>query len=320
MAVGEGVEPGGIDGASGDEGVGGGAADEELGGEIAGAAVVDLDGVDEEVAEFQAVRAEPDPVRRAKRATDLLVVYQQRSTELARLRRVAIEQAARDRGMTMAAVAGEIGLSKGRITQIRQSAPSPERVLFGVGPVTVAVPARQVAERGLPVISAEDSIAAEQLTVQLVGLGFVVQQYRIPAGGRWEPVGDVVAICGPKSSPVTAEALAADPLLEFVAEGTGRFGITDRAGGRRYLSGLDDDEPTPCDVAYLGRLPYRGASIFIVAGVHAIGSVGAVHYLAGHAAEVYQAVGDGYWSAVIASTHDAGTITRSEVACPPRRH
>jgi hypothetical protein len=49
-------------------------------------------------------------------------------------------------------------------------------------------------------------------------------------------------------------------------------------------------------------------------------ALGAVHYLAGHAAEIYEAVGDGLWSAVIASTHDGDTITHSEVACPPRRH
>ncbi|WP_088284893.1 hypothetical protein [Kineosporia sp. A_224] len=75
--------------------------------------------------EFAAVRAEQDPLVQARLATELIGTYQQRSVELARLRKVAIERAARERGMTMSAVAVEIGLTKGRITQIRQSAPAP---------------------------------------------------------------------------------------------------------------------------------------------------------------------------------------------------
>jgi hypothetical protein len=233
---------------------------------------------------------------------------------------VAIDEAASERGMSLAAVAAEIGLSKGRTTQIRHGAPPPERALFGVGPVTVAVPTRKVAERGLPVISAEDSIAAERLTAQLTVLGFTVAQYRIPVDGLWTPSGDVISICGPTSSPVTAQALAADPLLEFVADETGRYGIADRVTGTRYLSDMDDDQPSPRDVAYVGRLPYRDGTLLVIAGVHAIGSVGAVHHLAGHADEVYRIVGEGCWSAVIASRHDEASILESEAVCPPRRH
>jgi hypothetical protein len=271
--------------------------------------------------EFESVRAEPDPLRRAQRATALLGLYQQRSVELARLRKVAIESAARERGLTLAAVAAEIGLSKGRITQIRQSAPPAERALFGVGPITVAVPLRPMPDRALPVISAEDSIAAEKITDQLRDLGFVVQPYRIPVGGLWTPPpGDVLAIAGPKSSPVPAEALASDPLLAFEADETGRYTITDRATGDRYTSGMDDRPATPTDVAYIGRLPHPGGSLMLIAGVHAIGSVGVAHYLASHAAEIYDAVGTEHWSAVIRSRYDDATIIESELACPPRRH
>jgi len=73
--------------------------------------------------EFESVRADPDPVRRARRATELLMVYQQRSAELADLRRDAINQAATDQGLTFSAIAKAIGLTKGRITQIRQAGP-----------------------------------------------------------------------------------------------------------------------------------------------------------------------------------------------------
>jgi len=48
VAVGQCVQPVGVDRAPGDEGVGTGTADEEFGGEAAGAPRVDLYGVDEE--------------------------------------------------------------------------------------------------------------------------------------------------------------------------------------------------------------------------------------------------------------------------------
>jgi len=270
-------------------------------------------------ADFDRVRREPDPLVRARAATELLAVYQQRGVELARLRRVAVDQAA-ERGMPLKAIAAQIGVSKGRISQIRQSGPPAERVLFGIGPVTVAIPTRQITGRDLPMISSEDAAAADRVTAHLVELGFLVEQYRIPADGRWTPTGDVIAVCGPKSSPVIAEALTADPYLRFVADDRGRFGITDQVTGTRYLSAMDDVDPAPRDVAYVGRLPYDGGTMLVVAGVHAIGSLGAVDHLCTHAAEIYRVVGDGLWSGVIASTNDAGAVTGSEVVCPVRRH
>lgn len=266
------------------------------------------------------MRAQGDALARARDATHLIAVYQQRSIELARLRRAAIEQASRERGLTLAAVAAEIGLSKGRITQIRQTAPPAERGLFGVGPVTVAVPMRAMPGRQLPVISAEDTIAAERMTALLTDLGFTVEQYRIPVGGEWTPSGDVVAICGPKSSHVTAEAIAADPFLSYATDEGGRWRITDKSTGQQFSSPMDDDQPQPRDVGYVGRLPYGDGTILIVAGVHAIGSVGIIHYLTRHAESLYEKVGDGCWSAVVASTHHGETISESELICPARRH
>ena len=71
--------------------------------------------------EFHALRLEPDPVRRGRRATDLLATYQQRSVELARIRRAAVEEARDQLGGSYTEVARAFGLTKGRITQIRSS-------------------------------------------------------------------------------------------------------------------------------------------------------------------------------------------------------
>jgi hypothetical protein len=268
--------------------------------------------------EFESVRREPDPRRQGRRATELLGLYQQRAVELARLRREAMRRLQDTEGLSYAAVAAEFGLSKGRIGQIRQSAPPPERGLFGVGPVTVAVPLRAGRERPLPVIASEDALAYERLADFLRSLQFGVRQERIPVGGRWAPDGDVVAICGPKSSPVSESALAADPVLDY-RERDGRWEIAERATGIVHTSPWDDGDATS-DIAYLGRLAVPGGTMLLIAGVHALGSVGAVDWLVTHAAELHAAVGEGTFSMVVASRHDGERVERSEARCGPAPH
>lgn len=206
------------------------------------------------------------------------------------------------------------------IGQITQSAPPAERALFGIGPVTVALPLRPGGERSLPVIASEDVLAYDRLVQLLRELLLAVEQLRIPVDGDWTPKGDVVAICGPKSSPVSAAALARDPLLDFRAEPGGRWVIADRGDGTRYLSPLDDGQADR-DIAYVGRLPVPGGgTMLLIAGVHALGSVGAVDYLVGHAAELYRQVGEGTFSMVTGSRHDGEHVLESEALCPARVH
>ncbi|MCA1226159.1 MULTISPECIES: helix-turn-helix transcriptional regulator [unclassified Saccharopolyspora] len=69
--------------------------------------------------DVEAVRREPDPVRQAARATELINECGRRVTELAALRRSAIERAHHDHGLTYADVADSLGITRGRITQIR---------------------------------------------------------------------------------------------------------------------------------------------------------------------------------------------------------
>jgi len=80
--------------------------------------------------EFEAVRRDPDPIRRGQRATSLLTTYQQRSTELARLRKAAIEEAHQQHGLSYTEIATRLGITKGRITQIRSDAPGSADIAY----------------------------------------------------------------------------------------------------------------------------------------------------------------------------------------------
>src|SRR6476646_6484892 len=94
----------------------------------------------------------PDPIEQLRAATAQMAVSQREVTELSRLRKQVIEQL-RGKGMTYAEIGEAAGLTRGRIHQIRSGGPAAEGAFFGTGPVTVAVPLRQVPGRKLPVIS-----------------------------------------------------------------------------------------------------------------------------------------------------------------------
>lgn len=269
--------------------------------------------------DFDQVRAEGDPLRQARRATELLALYGQRSVELARLRKVAIDRAHDELGLSYTEVAAKAGITKGRVTQIRKSAPPAERAFFGVGPVTVAVPVRSMGDRSHGVIALEDSTAAERLGQTLESLSLAVETFHIPASGQWKPPADAVAICGPKSSSVTAEAIEADPYLAFAPDETGRWVITDRATGDTFTSPVDHGDPSQ-DIAYVARLRRTHGVLLVIAGVHALGSIGAVEYLARNMTTLYEVVSDEPFSLVVTSAFEGTTVTETSALWGPKVH
>lgn len=269
---------------------------------------------------FEQVKSERDPIRQAVEAGRLINLYQQRGVELARLRKEAINRAADEQGKNFSTIAKEIGLTRGRIAQIRKTAPAAQRAFFGTGPVTVAVPLRDLAGRDLPLVAAEDVQSADTISAYLTELSFQVSRFDIPTDGHWTPDGDVVAVCGPKSSFVTAEAISHDPVLDFQPDESGRWAITDRSTGQSWNSPMDQQHPEQADIAYVARFERGRHSMLIIAGVHAIGSVGAVDYLVRELPALYKEVGSEPFSMVIGSDHEGLEIQRSYVVCEPRKH
>lgn len=258
-------------------------------------------------------------MRRGRRATELLTVYQQRSAELARLRRDAIEDAHQRQGMSYTQIAAAMGITKGRISQIRGTAPAPERAFFGVGPVSVGVPLRYgVTDRQRPLVAAEDAQTGEDLVRLLSGYALAVTRYHIEPGMAAPPAGDTVVVCGPKSAPVGAGLLARDRALDMRQDG-GRWWIVNRDTAQRYGSPADEQQPGSADLAYVGRHhdDDDGRVVVHIAGIHAIGSLGAVHYLAGHLAELFSEAGDTSFSMVIRASYDGLAITGSSLLAGP---
>lgn len=270
-----------------------------------------------ELDDFEAVRRDSDPIRRGRRASALLVQYQQRAAELARLRRVAIEEAHRDKGMNYTEIAAALGLSKGRITQIKGGAPAAERAFFGVGPVAVGVPLRSgMDDRTRTYVDAADLATQEEIEGVLGAHALAPTRFTIGPDLEEAPDGDVVVICGPKSAPLGADLLAQDPALGM-AKHDGRWWIEDHKTGERFASPAANDPPEDADIAYIARHRHEGRVIVHIAGIRSNGSLGAAAYLRAHLAELWSEIGDASFSVAVRCTYHVLDITSADKLAGP---
>jgi len=267
--------------------------------------------------DFESVRIDPDPIRRGRRATELLTVYQQRAAELARLRKTAIDEAHREQGLSYTQIAALLGITKGRITQIRTSAPREERAFFGIGPVAVGIPYRyRTTDRERPLVAAEDFETGEQMERLLANLAFAVTRYQIDPEREHPEEGDSVVICGPKSAPIGAHLLSRDPALT-IEEEHGRWWVKNRSTAELLGSPSDDDSSEDADIAYVARHRFTDRVIVHIAGIHAIGSLGAADYLTSHLADVSREVEDRSCSFAVRASYEGLHITGNELAAGP---
>lgn len=266
------------------------------------------------------------PVDRAKAAIDLMATYQGWVLELSRIRREAIEEAQAS-GMTQAEIAKSLGVSRGRVGQLASAGPPPERAFFGTDSVTVSLGGKYEAGKGpdqnpSEVVTREDLNNFEHLRKLLSGMKLDAEYEVIPPTGIVNLNRDNhVVICGPRLSPIIAQVLEGDDNLRFAKDQV--WHLVDQAAGTTYRSPLDEDGSAG-DVGYLGRLPRldgRGTFLY-VAGIHAIGANGVVHYLENNLAELYREVRTRRFSTLISCRYDPETleVLESRRVTPLYRH
>ncbi|MEU8466626.1 hypothetical protein AB0F30_01585 [Streptomyces sp. NPDC029006] len=171
------------------------------------------------------------------------------------------------------------------------------------------------------VVTREDLNNFEHLRKLVTGMKLDAQYEVIPPAGIVNLNRDNhVVICGPRRSPIVAQVLEGDDNLRFAKDTA--WHVVDQVTGKEYRSPADEDGSAG-DVGYLGRLPrLDGKGTFLyLAGIHAIGASGVVHYLENNLAELYREVRTRRFSTLISCRYDPkspGEPTRHP-AVPTRR-
>ncbi|MET7769781.1 sigma-70 family RNA polymerase sigma factor [Nocardia sp. NPDC005366] len=273
-----------------------------------------------EVDDFEQVRNDPDPIRRGQRATSLMTVYQQRATELARIRRAAIDQAHDEFGLPYKDIAEQLGLTKGRITQIRATAPPAERAFFGVGPVSVGIPRRVGFEEGRQRLyfDASDQASADAIDTTLARLALATSRFPIDSNLAEIPEGDCVVICGPKSAPIARHLLEGDTSFNIEQDDNG-WCIVDARTDLRHYSPFRENSANHVDLGYFSRrIEDNGRVIVHIAGLTAVGSLGVAHWLDTNIATLYDPASRTLVSGVVRCEFDSShTITGSTLSVGP---
>ncbi|MFG3051401.1 sigma-70 family RNA polymerase sigma factor [Kitasatospora sp. NPDC048239] len=266
------------------------------------------------------------PIERAKAAISLMADYQNRVVELSRVRREAIEEASAS-GLSQTEIAALLGVSRGRVGQLASAGPAPERAFFGLGPMTVALGGKYEAgksqdENPSEVVTREDLSNYEHLRKLFASLKLDSDSEVIAPSGIVNLNRDhLVVICGPRLSPIVAQVLEGDDNLRFRKDRA--WHLVDQRTETEYRSPLDEDG-TAGDVGYLARLPrLDGKGTFLyIAGIHAIGANGVVHYLENHLGELYREVRTKRFSTLISCRYDPKTleVLESSRVTPIYRH
>ncbi len=264
----------------------------------------------------RALREIPDALERARAAEK---VWKQREG-VTQVRDEAINELLASGRMNQKAVREELGISKALISQIAKKGPGPERTFLGTGALTVALGGKVEAkdERPGPVVAQEDLLAYEHLRWLANRLGLEAEFEVIqPPGNVLLNRDNLIVICGPRLSPLIGQILESDPHLSFERDDDGWF-LTDRTTGTSYRSPMDQDEPR--DIAYFGRLPRPdGQGTFLyIAGIHAPGAPGVVHWLTTELPNIYGELKLRRFSTLIASEFDPQTreVVSSERITP----
>ncbi len=270
------------------------------------------------------LRELPDRFEAVRRATKKMAEARQEATELGRLRKLLIAEL-HDEGHSYGDIAKAVGLSRGRIHQIKQDGPAAEGAFLGSGSITVAIPVKRETIRSRPVVAVEDTDVASQLKDLAESFGLDCSTERIPVGGAIDlNRAGLIVVSGPRISPAIAEVLDQDPFIRFERDHDQVWTLVDRQTGQRYRSGQDQDPPRPNDTAYLGRLrrPDGLGDLIIFTGIHPQGSLGVAHLISTRIDELYRQAKTDRFSVIVGADYDPDTHspTRVELLSPIYRH
>lgn len=260
-----------------------------------------------------------DPRSRALATHAAIDDYNAAIGELSRLRREAMEELITS-GMNQSKIAELLNITSSRVSQLLNAGNRPERAFLGAGPITVALGGKHEAGKDKPgaVVSAEALSAYERFAelAQTLGLKATHEVIEPPGLVKLNRPNLIVA-CGPRLSTLIQQILESDNNIEF-AENDQGWHLIDRAAGTIHRSQADTGGNS--DIAYIGRLPRPdGKGTFLyMAGIHAVGTAGAAHYIENNLADLYRETKTRRFSTIVRCEFEPGThrILSSERISP----
>lgn len=249
-----------------------------------------------------------DPRERAITAHGLIDDYQSAIGELSRLRREALEELLSG-GMAQTQIADMLDMSRSRVSQLLSAGIRPERAFLGTGTITVTLGGKHEAGKEKPgaVVSAE-ALAAYERLAELARTHGLKTEYEVvpPPGFVTLNRSNLIVACGPRLSPLVQQVLESDNNIGF-AKDDGGWRLLECHTGTVHRSPCDSGKNA--DVAYIGRLPRpdgKGTFLYL-AGIHAIGTAGAAHFIEHNLAELYRETKTRRFSVIVSCEFDPET-------------
>jgi hypothetical protein len=249
-------------------------------------------------------------------------------TEAQRERDDAITDAVKN-GESQADVARAAEITRQRVGQIVAGiAAGPERALLAPetgGTLTIAVVQKQDNGSGQPVIGTTTRKVLDALKDTAQSLGVTPGEEEIAPPGIIDlNRSNLAVLIGPRISALIAQAISADPAIQWQVDKRGHWYVTDTRTGTGYHSEYDGgwqggpDGDREC-FAHIGRIrrPDGHGTFLYLGGAHSPGTAGAVRYFIREMPSLWDQAHRNAWSAVVRTVTAAdGTPVSEELATP----
>lgn len=236
-------------------------------------------------------------------------------------------------GWSQEAIGDAAKISRQRAQQIIKATPPTGQLLLAPDagkPAVICVIEKIEADRGRPSIT-KTTIEATYRLIDLAGeYGLDIRRETVPVGGVVLDLNrpNLIVLLGPRSSPLLAQAISADPVIKWRPDQHGDWYIINTSTGTEYHSEFDRSTdpglpwPRTC-YAHIGRIrrPDDGGSWMCLAGAHAPGIAGATDYLCREIESLWDKAKISLWSAIVQVTADKdGTVKKTSLITPVYVH